>query len=156
MKSGFDFWTELYSRKQTRQRRDREDGDHYAATEDEQPSNDNAENREDTALKLYSEYMMGMSFTPAFERSATIEALAFYDSDFLPEYEVSEDGEESQVYKAKRTSHFRLRLQFDANERWTLMNDFYHFYDGLFKSQTVGVGMEDRRFRNIMRISYRF
>lgn len=153
LKSGFDYWTELYSRKQMRSnRRERED-DHFAATDSEESTSEE-NGKEDTALKLFSEYTAGYSVTPAFSRALTLEALAFYDSDFLPKYKVNEEGEEEQTYSAKRTSHYRIRLQYDANEKWTLMNDFYHFYDGFFKSQTVGD--VDRRFRNIMRVSYRF
>jgi len=155
MKAGFDFWTELFSRKQ---KRDDEDRDHFALDDDEQDDESQSDTGEDSALRLFSQYMVGMVISPAWSRATELEASIYYDSDFIPEYSDAEAGSDDEAeqrdyrYKADRDSHYRIRLQYELSERLAFINDFYHFHEGFFAKKVYD---DDRRYRNIARLSYK-
>ena len=150
-KAGLDYWTQFFSRKQFRDdQREPGDRDHFAATGGaEDDSSD--EQLEDTAMRYYSQYMAAMGISPAFDRDLSFEVGAFYDVKYLPEYEKSSNSTDYH-YVTETLSHYRLRFQYQLSSRASFINDFYHFHGGLFEQKSYG---DDRRFRNIARISYK-
>jgi hypothetical protein len=144
-----DSWTKLYSRRRYIDEEDDEgdrDRDFFLKMSDE------GEPVEDTQHPLYLQTMAGFSYSPPFLRSVTIEPLAYYLSHFRPRYYQDEEGNVDYRYAAERTSFYRLRAQFKIAPDVLLINDFYHYYDGLFSGQTAS--SQDRRFRNIARLVY--
>lgn len=144
-----DTWTKLYSRRRFIDKEDRE-GDRdreffLQRSEDGEPV-------EDSHHPMYLQAMAGVSYSPSFLRSFTLEPLAYYQSFFQPKYFRDAEGNVDYRYGAERTSFYRIRAQYRMSESVLLINDFYHYYDGLFSRQAANP--EERRFRNIARLVY--
>ena len=148
MKTGVDAWTKLYSRKQyTNYQPDEEERNRLGLA----PEDTGEKEIEDYAQHYGSEAMIGMGFWNATLPPLSIDLGAFYDTRFTPKYEMGGDSTEYH-YVAERKSHYRFRMQYQWSPRVTLVNDLFQFYDGRFGALENG---EDRRFRNIARITCR-
>lgn len=151
LKAGLDGWTRMYSRRQylsnAKQPADEDGGD------DADPfalSTVDGEPIEDGALHYRSQVMSGVGFAPSGFKPFTAEATAHYQSRFDPRYRRDEAGNVGHHYGVDRYSYYRARLRYEITERIAVTNDFYHFFDGAFEAKREG---EDRRFRNIARLS---
>jgi len=152
LKTGLDYWTQFFSRKQYRDdHREPGEGDHFAAVDESEEGQSPREPLEDTAMRYYSEYMAAMGVSPSFDRDISFEIGAFYDVKYLPKYQENSDYVDYHYVK-ETNSHYRLRLQYQLSARASFVNDFYHFHGSLFERKSYG---DDRRFRNIARLSYK-
>lgn len=151
---GLDGWTKMYSRKQYVSKEEsvgrgdeREPRYSLAKT-----SNEGAEDKiEDTALHYATQLFASIGFSPGFFNPLNFDLGVYFDNRFIPVYMRTETNIEHH-YAVDRTSHYKLRAQWDISPAWTIMNDFYHFHVGYFQQKTTG---EDRRFRNILRLAYK-
>ncbi len=152
LKTGVDYWTQFFSGKQYRNDdREPSERDHFAAAGDGSGESNSEEPVEDVAMRYYSQYMTGLGISPSWDRDLSLEVGAFYDVKYLPEYE--KDSESNDYRYIREThSHYRLRLHYKLSTRASFVNDFYHFHSGLFEKKRYG---DDRRFRNIARLSYK-
>jgi hypothetical protein len=158
LKTGLDAWTRLYSRRQyTGDFTDEmaeDDGEDRLGLDPEGSDPDGAEGEpiEDYAMHYQTQYMAGFAFKPSFVPGLTSELTANHNSRFDPRYTRDEEGAVDYEYSASRYSYYRWRLQYEITPRVALINDFYHFHEGFFEGKRQG---DDRRFRNIARITCR-
>lgn len=152
-KAGVDGWTRLYSRKQY------VEGEQILDDEDEPsrfglnaPAGEDQEPIEDRAMHYQGQGLAGIGLSPAFARSFNAETTGHYHSRWTPRYSYNDRGGTDYEYGVDRYSYYRVRLKLDLNERLALTNDFYHFHQGLFEAERKG---EERRYRNILRLSCR-
>lgn len=147
VKTGLDVWTKLYSRRQYT-----EDFDREPVKEEPRFALEDGERKqkiEDYAPHFDGDAMAGFAWVPAFATDFGTEATVHYRNRFRPHYTVS--GTETDYrYKAERFSYYRLRGEYHLTKRVSVVNDFYHFHDGLFTAKRKGE--DNRRFRNIARI----
>ena len=133
---GLDLNSRLYSRTQYTSYRDERNGKSHII--------------EDHVPRLGSIQSIGGSLTPNALSSIKIAASVYYRSFFLPRYfQTNELGVQNR-YSVDRASYYRLRFQFQLNNRMTLINDFMHFHQGFFASKRVG---KEKRYKNIVRLS---
>jgi len=147
-KTGVDAWTKMYSRRQyTTVKPDEDDRDRLGLAPDESGEQE----IEDYAQHYATEGMIGLGLWNANIPDLSADIGAFYETRFTPVYEKGEDSTDYH-YDADRSSHFRFRLQYQWSPRITLVNDLFRFHEGRFGKLAEG---EDRRFRNIARITCR-
>lgn len=154
---GADGWTKFYSRRQyfettadgERIRPDvvREENPRWSLAR----GTDERDEIEDSALHYAGNAFVTIGAAPNWFPGVSGEIGAWYDSRFSPVYKVAEDGT-SLRYVADRFSHYRLRAQYNLSERATIVNDFFHYHEGLFAAQQTG---ENRRYRNVLRVTWR-
>lgn len=146
---GLDGWTRLYSRRQyttdVRPADDEEDDDLALTTAPEEQAP-----LEDTAMHYRSQAFGGIGLSPVNMRDLSTNVSAHYQSRFDPRYERDEEGSVDYKYGVTRYSYYKIRLRYEINDRLAVTNDFYNFFDGAFQGKREG---EDRRFRNIARLS---
>lgn len=150
LKGGVDAWTRLYSRRQYVRSKpfdDEQDDDLHGYSL--APEGDDAP-IEDFALHYEAQALSGVAFSPAQLKAFSAEATVHYQNRFDPRYKKTETGDVVYDYEPTRYSYYKLRLHYDLTDRIALTNDFYHFHGGFFAAQRSG---EDRRYRNIARIS---
>jgi hypothetical protein len=148
-KAGADGWTQFFSRPQYRNDTTSPDEhDKFGLAEE---ANENSVPEEDVAQRYYTQYMIGASVKPRFAPQVEVAMGMYYDVRFLPEYEAAA-GSTDYSYIKQETSHYRARFEYELTERTSFINDFYHFHGGLFEAKRIG---DDRRFRNIARLSYK-
>lgn len=145
-KVGADGWTKNYSRRQyTTVRPDEDDRERLGLA----PNDTGEQEIEDYAQHYGTEAMGGIGFWTSALPALSADLGAFSTTKYTPEYELGEDSV-SYTYAKERTSHYRMRLQYQWSSRISVVNDFYRFYDGEFGRLATG---EQRRFRNIARIT---
>ena len=105
---------------------------------------------EDHVPRLGSVQSLGGSVSPHVMPHFSLGASMFYRSHFLPYYFQTNDLGVQSRYLADRASYYKLRLQFQLNDRLTLINDFMHFHRGFFASKRTG---QEKRYKNIFRVS---
>lgn len=154
---GFDGWTRLYSRKQyTSEYTEHRDGfdEGRLGLKENGEANQDANHQgeiEDSALHYDQQVMLGFAVTPGILPQSQIELSGNHHSKFAPRYDAYASGAD-YTYGVDRYSYVRFRISYDINERLSLANDFYDFKAGLFAEERKG---EDRRYRNIARITCR-
>ncbi len=153
LKTGGDGWTKVYSKRQytgsyRESDRDYDDGHDGLALTDGTAQ----EPIEDTAMHYRLVASAGLTGAANALPALVSELSANHYTKFDPHY--SREGVEGAVdfkYGAERISYYRWRLQYQVSDRWSLTNDFYEFFQGFFAARRVG--LEDRRFRNVARVS---
>lgn len=150
VKGGLDGWTRMFSRRQftseyfVPQDDEVDDGGPFAlAPTDSDPI-------EDYALHYRAQAMSGFSWSPLAFKEFSTEATLHMQSQFDPRYTRDDEGDVDYKYGVYRYSYYRARLRYEISERLAVTNDFYHFFEGAFQAKREG---EDRRFRNILRLS---
>ena len=53
-------------------------------------------------------------------------------------------------YDITTTSYYQLHLRIKITEQLSILNDFNHYFDGVFDEQKYG--KQDRRFRNVLKV----
>ncbi len=155
VKMGLDGWTKMYTRKQyTGQYEDGEYPDRGFGLSQEEAKDGQveAEPIEDIANHYELLSLFGLQVKPSYLPGLTAEATLNYSRKFDPDYTRLDNGNVDYRYGVESRSYYRARAKYKISERLTLINDFYHFHGGLFESKKDG---ENRRFRNIARISCR-
>ena len=141
-----DNWTKLYSRPQytsdyTEDYEEREFGLGPEATAEEEPI-------EDYAPHYFSHVMVASGFRSNYW-PLYAEISGNHVSKFQPKYKANE-GKKDYDYGAERHSYYKMRVRYEIDSRWSVTNDFYQYFGGLFASQRR---QAERRFRNIARLS---
>lgn len=149
-KGGFDGWTRLYSRRQYVEGMSDEDDEGRFGLSTGAADTGDQEPIEDYAMHYRSQILAGAAIEPSMTKGFTGELTAHHHSRFDPRYVRDQEGTVDYEYGATRYSYYRIRLRYELTERLAITNDFYHFFDGAFQAKRDG---DDRRFRNIMRLS---
>ena len=102
---------------------------------------------------LHDEILAGFGLYPLILRSMLFEAAVVSTHDHKPAYFINEDETVSFKYRTERTSHYRIGLTYQVSRTLSITNDFYHFHQGFFEERATGD--EDRRYRNIFKVSCR-
>ncbi|NRA46056.1 MAG: hypothetical protein HRU09_13980 [Oligoflexales bacterium] len=106
---------------------------------------------EDHVPRLGSVQALGGYLSPNALPKLKIGGSIHFRSYFLPYYFQTNDLGVQNRYLADRASYYKLRLQFQLNDRLTLINDFMHFHQGFFASKRRG---KEKRYKNIFRVSF--
>ena len=104
---------------------------------------------EDHAQRIYTQLFASVEISPSYLKDAALETGVFFDRRFIPRYSV-ENEKLTYDYEPQQTSHYRIRLSYDVTNRISIINDFYHYFDGSFDNEANN---DDRRYRNILRFS---
>jgi hypothetical protein len=149
LKMGIDGWTKMYSRRQYADSNEddihHQDGFSVTSTEEDEPIEDFANHYELLSL-------VGIQLKPSYVPGLTTETTINYTRKFEPEYDRLENGNVNYHYAVEDRSYYRVRAKYKITDRVSFINDLYHFHGGFFESKRDG---ENRRFRNIARISCR-
>lgn len=151
LKAGTDGWTKVFSRKQytgITHDDDELDEGHLALAEGEGTEAP----IEDTSMHYRLVATAGITGAPAALPQLVSEISGNHYTKFDPRYTRDEpEGPVSVDYGAERISYYRWRLQYQVSDRWSITNDFYEFFAGMFEARRTGLA--DRRFRNVARVS---
>ncbi len=157
LKFNSDLWTLLYSRKQmTDIHAEPKERDHYFMLNFENEGNENnlgeEKKIEDYAQHIYHQMGLSLGYTPSFLRPFYGEVSSFYTEAWLPRYFENENQNISYEYEKDRSSYYRLRGQLNLTANMTIMNDFFHYYDGFYQTAKE---LPYKRFKNVVRLSYK-
>lgn len=154
LKAGGDTWTKVFSQRQytdtyRESDRDYDESEHgvFSLTDGSAQ-----EPIEDTAMHYRLVGSAGITAAANALPTLVTEFSGNHYTKFDPRYtrEVA-GGSVDYKYGAERISYYRWRLQYQVSDRWSITNDFYEFYEGFFEARRVGI--VDRRFRNVARVS---
>ena len=154
LKVGEDGWTKVYSKRQytgsyRETDRDYDQNGHGGLSLTDGSSQTPIE---DTAMHYRLVSAAGVTAAANALPALVTEVSVNHYTKFDPRY--SREGSNGSVdykYGTDRISYYRWRLQYQVSDRWSITNDFYQFYEEFFAARRIG--LEDRRFRNVARVS---
>lgn len=106
-------------------------------------------NSEEKMPLIGSRQFLRLQIQPAFNPKFKLRAGLHYESRYATEYH-KKSSPQNEVYGAERSASYRLRLSYALTNNISVINDFYHYYQGFFASDIYG---NQKRLKNVFRIT---